>query len=184
MLCQVLFMWLDGSPWTLVTTVLSKVSRVSEWVVRWLSKALQKMSHRIEKYLLKLLSRNRTTFMACGEETAEEQKGWRRFLRSRPGLRISEDQYFPWHWSWLLLPTIDLPRQIILTSYAWIFPSLLFLIIFRHASVSSTYPCQSVGPFVSDTFETAGVKRNPLSPSKMVHKWFWNGVCFPLVNNN
>ena len=90
------------------------------------------------------MSRNRTTFMACGDENAEEQKGWRSFLRSRPGLRISEDQYFPWHWSWLLLPTIDLPRQIILTSYAWIFPSLLFLIIFSCPQQLNRWPCHSL----------------------------------------
>ena len=31
-------------------------------------------------------------------------------------------------------------------------------ILFRHASVSSTYSCQSVGWLVGDTFEIAGVK--------------------------
>ena len=41
------------------------------------------------------------------------------------------------------------------------------LSFFRHASVSSPYPCQSVGWSVSwlvgDTFETAGVKRNSIT---------------------
>ena len=53
--------------------------------------------------------------------------------------------------------------EIVFTSWEKSIPSRNFaeILVFRRASVSSTYPYQSVRPSVGDTFKTDGVKRNP-----------------------